>query len=68
MNNNPMFYAPCPNCQADGHYRQWRGISGHGMRIDSDAHSVVGSEVSALICTICGNIQLFVNPNDFYKQ
>lgn len=68
MSQNPVPLVACPNCGADGKYRQWREVlpaSGYKMKIRSDAHSYMGSDVSAIVCTNCGNLQLFVNPLDF---
>ena len=61
-------FPPCPNCGAEGHQRTWRETiarNGGGLSVASDAHHIFGSEVAALICRSCGNVQLFVNPEDF---
>jgi hypothetical protein len=69
MNYQPIMFPPCPLCSVDGSFRQWRDIKGYGydLKMLSDAHSIVGSDVSALVCTNCGNVQLFVNPADFKR-
>jgi predicted RNA-binding Zn-ribbon protein involved in translation (DUF1610 family) len=67
MVNDSTTTYPCPNCQ--GQYRVWRDvITRDGLCIRSDAHAIVGSPVQALVCTDCGYIQLFVDPQDFNKQ
>lgn len=60
----------CPNCEADPQYRIWENIHGvHGpIYVPSDAHRLVGSAIKALVCKQCGYIQLFMNPNDFYRK
>jgi hypothetical protein len=59
---------PCPNCH--GENRVWRDtIAGeYPLRIRSDAHSIMGSPVQALVCTDCGYVQLFADPQDFNQQ
>ncbi len=66
LNDSTTTY-PCPNCH--GEYRVWRDIlAEYGLHVRSDAHSVMGSPVQALVCTNCGYIQLFTDSQDFNKQ
>ncbi|GCE25879.1 hypothetical protein KDA_13630 [Dictyobacter alpinus] len=70
MNDQKLPLPPCPLCSVDGRYRQWRNLYGHGshhLKVVSDAHTMFGSEVMTLVCTNCGNIQFFVDPNDFNR-
>ncbi|GCF08334.1 hypothetical protein [Dictyobacter arantiisoli] len=63
-------HPPCPLCNADGSQRGWSDATayGHSLKITSEAHKIMGSDVAALVCTNCGNIQFFVNPQDFHKE
>ena len=67
--NTTRRIAKCPNCDADASYRTWENVNGtHGsLHITSDAHRFLGSKVKALVCKQCGYIQMFINPQDFYK-
>lgn len=58
---------PCPVCRAESQYRVWsRLIARNGaVTIRSPKHKVLGSEPTPLVCTVCGYVQLFVNPEDF---
>jgi len=62
---------PCPVCGAEPPYRIWsqftyRNAVGEGaVNIRSPKHKVVGSEPIPLVCTVCGYVQLFINPQDF---
>ncbi len=57
---------PCPVCSAPPMEREWRSFVSSGyIKIVSKRHSVIGSNVAPLICTQCGFVQLFVNPQDF---
>ena len=66
---------PCHICGADRNESVWTDTNaGEGafgfassapLRVLSEAHAVVGSRVEALMCKRCGNVQLFVNPQDF---
>gem|GEM_PF-2382427 len=62
---------PCPVCGAAPECRIWSNFvdSGYLMngyaRIMSTKHSIRGSQAIPLICTVCGYVQLFVNPEDF---
>lgn len=57
---------PCPVCGSAPHYRIWSQTIGHySVILDSKKHPFNGSEAKPLVCTVCGYVQLFVNPEDF---
>jgi hypothetical protein len=66
---------PCHICGADRNERVWTDTNaGQGtfgfnqyspLKVRSDAHRVAGSLVKALVCKRCGNVQLFIDPQDF---
>ena len=61
---------PCPVCGASPEARSWRNFvgsnSGNGYtNIISDKHSILGTRINPLVCSQCGYVQLFVNPQDF---
>ena len=58
---------PCPYCGEDGSKRTLKSLrTPHGeLSVLSDAHSIMGSEIFALVCKSCGYVQLFTNPQDF---
>ena len=57
---------PCPVCGAAPEARSWRKFVGNSYtNILSDKHSVLGTTVDPLVCSQCGSVQLFVNPQDF---
>jgi hypothetical protein len=57
---------PCPVCGADGTSREWRGTHGDYQRgsgsIHIDARQYQTTEVKAVVCTRCGYIMLFADP------
>lgn len=55
---------PCPVCGVDGSRRTWREVTGRGARllVESRTHPVLGAVVQALVCTNCGNVLFFVDP------
>ncbi|MBO0777608.1 MAG: hypothetical protein J2P37_02160 [Ktedonobacteraceae bacterium] len=57
----------CPVCGAEPPYRTWTApaFGNSGFKLDSPRHPFLGAEVSALVCTVCGYVQFFVNPQDF---
>jgi len=59
---------PCPVCKAEPRSRIWEEL-GNGefgqFRIKSPKHKFLGTEPSALVCTVCGYVQFFVDPEDF---
>lgn len=70
----PKNILPCHICGADGNERVWTMTNAgktlnfefvHPLRIFSDAHRINGSEVAALVCKNCGNVEFFVNSQDF---
>jgi hypothetical protein len=71
MSEDQAIMPACPNCGADGSYRQWREVTGGSglyrgvIKIESDTHRFMGSDISALVCTYCGNIQFFVDPQNY---
>ena len=58
---------PCPVCGADPQYLTWSQTIGYsgGFEIKSYKHTLFNSRATPLICTICGYVQFFVNPEDF---
>lgn len=57
---------PCPVCGAAPEARSWRNFVYAGYtKIVSDKHSVFGTDVVPLVCSQCGYVQLFVDPQDF---
>ena len=57
---------PCPVCGAEPHYRTWSYFMRTGeASIHSKKHNIVGVFPIPLVCTVCGYVQLFVNPEDF---
>jgi hypothetical protein len=66
---------PCPICGADRNESVWTDTNaGQGslgfnprspLKVRSDAHRLAGSPVQALVCKRCGNVQLFIDPQDF---
>ncbi len=54
---------PCPVCGAPPEEREWGEFL--NVRLRSEKHKVVGTSAMPLICMQCGNVQLFVNPQDF---
>ena len=60
---------PCPFCGAEPRYRR---VSSYLQRyppaIWSDKHKIVGSRVFPLVCTQCGYVQDFVDPQDFRQE
>jgi rubrerythrin len=58
--------APCPVCGAQPAYRIWGKTMGYGgVLLASKKHPFNGSPAKPLVCTVCGYVQLFVDPNDF---
>lgn len=64
---SPVPQLPCPVCGAPPTEREWQRFVSNDTRIISEKHSVLGSNVIPLICTQCGFVQLFVDPQDFRK-
>src|SRR5450755_22574 len=57
---------PCPVCGASPQERSWRSfVSGAYLKVRSEKHSMVGSDMKPLVCHNCGFVQLFTNPADF---
>lgn len=57
---------PCPVCGAQPSYRVWSQTTGYGyVIIRSKKHKLNGSMATPLVCTVCGYVQLFVDPEDF---
>lgn len=57
---------PCPVCGAEPQQRTWTNLMNDShFRPFSLKHSIVGSQVNLLVCTICGYMQLFADPEDF---
>lgn len=57
---------PCPVCGANTEYRIWaKFVNSSYTHIVSRKHHIVGSVTNPLVCTQCGYVQLFVDPEDF---
>jgi rubredoxin len=54
----------CPVCGAEPAHRVWSQWISYGA-IKSKKHKMSGSQTTPLVCTVCGYVQLFVNPEDF---
>ena len=71
----PMNLPPCHICGADRNEKVWADTNaGEGsfgfnpsapLKVRSDAHRLRGSIVKAVVCKRCGNVQLFVDTQDF---
>ncbi len=60
---------PCPVCNADPRYRRWSQFTqSQYTHVISPRHTVLGSTITPLVCTQCGYVQLFVNPEDFLQD
>lgn len=55
---------PCPVCGAEPQYRIWSNFM-ERIPIYSKKHTMIGSALTPLVCTICGYVQFFVDPEDF---
>lgn len=62
----------CPACGADkAFWKEARTNTGgdavisRPLRLFSKAHSWIGSEATAAVCTNCGYVMLYVDPLDF---
>ena len=67
--DSPASTQSCPVCGAEPQNRTWsRFVSGNYTHIISEQHKIVGSILTPLVCTQCGYVQLFVDPNDFRKE
>ena len=47
---------------------QVMGPSQYELCVSSEKHSIKGSPISVLVCTNCGNIQFFTDPQDFKRD
>ncbi len=62
----PVQYPSCPVCGASSEFRKWHSyITRYPPRIKSPKHNVMGTPLTPLVCTRCGYVQDFVNPEDF---
>ena len=60
---------PCPACNADPQYRIWsKFVNSSYTHILSEKHKILGSAPRPLVCTRCGYVQLFVDPEDFRME
>jgi hypothetical protein len=59
---------PCPVCGASPVEREWRRFLSGYTKILSEKHRIQGSNITPLVCTQCGFVQLFVDPQDFRKE
>lgn len=66
---NTYALQPCPVCNADPQYRIWsKFVNSSYTHVLSEKHKIVGSAPRPLVCTRCGFVQLFVNPEDFRSE
>lgn len=57
---------PCPLCGAEPAERIWGETVGYGsVAILPMKHAFYGLPAWPLVCTVCGYVQFFVNPEDF---
>ena len=57
---------PCPCCGAESDKRIWGETVGYGsVAILPMKPALYGLPAWPLVCTICGYVQFFVNPDDF---
>ena len=57
---------PCPVCGAEPQNRTWsKLVYENYTKVRTPKHKMVGSSLTPLVCTQCGYVQLFVDPNDF---
>jgi hypothetical protein len=57
---------PCPVCGAQPVYRIWGTTTGYGhVLVDARKRLFTASPAKPLVCTVCGYVQLFVDPADF---
>ncbi len=56
---------PCPVCGAAPAERAWGEFL--NVRLRSEKHKVVGTSATPLICMQCGNVQLYINPQEFHQ-
>ncbi len=63
----PKQQQPCPVCGADPSSRIWSQQMTGFVVIRTEKHKHTGSRAKPLVCTVCGYVQLFVNPEDFRK-
>jgi hypothetical protein len=57
---------PCPVCGAPPQERSWREfVYGAYLKVRSEKHSLIGSDMKPLVCHSCGFVQLFADPADF---
>ena len=61
----PVPNLPCPVCGAAPELRKWSKYTSERERIQTDKHQTMGSPIHPFVCTRCGYIQEFVNPEDF---
>lgn len=61
---------PCPVCGAEPHRRTWSQVIGYagGFTLSSPKQKhkfLYETRAEPLVCTVCGYVQFFVNPEDF---
>ncbi len=56
---------PCPVCGAEPAYRVWGTASGCVFILNDLKRRFAPSHPEPLVCTICGYVQFFVNPDEF---
>lgn len=66
MIQNNLSPLPCPVCGAEPQLREWSAFMGiQYTRIVSEKHKMIGTPLTPLVCTQCGYVQLFTDPQDF---
>ncbi|MBO0778542.1 MAG: hypothetical protein J2P37_06900 [Ktedonobacteraceae bacterium] len=68
--NEQQPLGPCSICGADGRQRVRTTLVTQGnLKVTvSEGFRFVGSGIEAVVCTSCGNIQLFTNPQEFKRD
>jgi hypothetical protein len=53
-------------CGAEAVYRIWGTTTGYGhVLVDSKKRLFTAAPAKPLVCTVCGYVQLFIDPDDF---
>lgn len=69
MQSTIQSIAALSGLRADASYRVWsQFIANYYVLLRSKKHKIAGSMPTPLVCTVCGYVQFFVNPEDFRDQ